>query len=111
MQSGVSVLAVGRSIKTQLTNRREFLLQASAASALAALGPRTLAAQQAARQAVAAKADSVIFIWLPGGIAQQDTFDPKPFTPFEPGMKGSDVLATCESIPPAVAGLKFGAGL
>lgn len=111
LQSGVSVLAVGRSIKTQLTNRREFLLQASAASALAALGPRTLAAQQAARQAVAAKADSVIFIWLPGGIAQQDTFDPKPFTPFEPGMKGSDVLATCESIPTAVDGLKFGAGL
>lgn len=32
---------------------------------------------------IAAKADSVIHIFLPGGIAQQETFDPKPFAPLE----------------------------
>ncbi len=33
--------------------------------------------------AIAAKADSVIHIYLPGGIAHQETFDPKPFAPVE----------------------------
>jgi uncharacterized protein DUF1501 len=32
---------------------------------------------------IAAKADSVIHIFLPGGIAHQETFDPKPFAPIE----------------------------
>lgn len=32
---------------------------------------------------IAPKADSVIHIFLPGGIAHQETFDPKPFAPIE----------------------------
>ena len=32
---------------------------------------------------ITAKADSVIHIYLPGGIAHQETFDPKPFAPVE----------------------------
>jgi hypothetical protein len=32
---------------------------------------------------IEAKADSVIHIFLPGGIAHQETFDPKPFAPIE----------------------------
>ncbi len=32
---------------------------------------------------IAARADSVIHIYLPGGIAHQETFDPKPFAPVE----------------------------
>src|SRR5271165_5686497 len=32
---------------------------------------------------IAAKADSVIHIFLPGGIAHQESFDPKPFAPLE----------------------------
>src|SRR6187549_349576 len=32
---------------------------------------------------IAAKADSVIHIFLPGGIAHQETFDPKPNAPLE----------------------------
>ena len=43
--------------------------------------------------AAAAKADAVIFIWLPGGISQNETWDPKRYTPFEPGMKGNHLLA------------------
>ena len=33
--------------------------------------------------AITAKADSIIHIFLPGGIAHQETFDPKPFAPVE----------------------------
>ncbi len=32
---------------------------------------------------IEAKADSVIHIFLPGGMAQQESFDPKPFSPIE----------------------------
>jgi hypothetical protein len=32
---------------------------------------------------IVAKADSVIHIFLPGGISHQETFDPKPFAPIE----------------------------
>jgi uncharacterized protein (DUF1501 family) len=34
-------------------------------------------------QPIDAKADSVIHIFLPGGIAHQETFDPKPYAPVE----------------------------
>jgi len=58
-----------------------------------------------------ATADSVILIWLPGGVAQTDTWDPKVYTPYSQGMKGSDLLGTCQSIPTAVNGVRLGAGL
>jgi len=93
-------------------NRRRFL-QTSAVTLSAVAAPnfaRVLAAGSP-QQSPQAKADSVIFIWLPGGIAQADTWDTKRHTPFEPGMKGSELLGTCESIPTSVADLRFGAGL
>jgi hypothetical protein len=40
-------------------------------------------AEQKNYAAIEAKADSVIHIFLPGGIAHQETFDPKPFAPVE----------------------------
>ena len=57
------------------------------------------------------KADAMIHIWLPGGIAQTDTWDPKKYTPFEKGMKGSELLGTCESIPTSADGILLGKGL
>ncbi|MBU6172425.1 MAG: DUF1501 domain-containing protein [Planctomycetes bacterium] len=51
-----------------------------------------------------AKADSVIHIFLPGGIAHQETFDPKPYSPLEyrgelgvAKTKSGDVF--CETLP------------
>ncbi len=58
-----------------------------------------------------ARADSCIWIWLPGVVAQTDVWDPKQFTPYRQGMKGSEVLGTCESIPTAADGIRLGAGL
>ena len=55
-------------------NRRDFLAGASAAGA-AALLPAALRA--AATDQPKGKADHCIFIWLGGGMAQIDTFDPK----------------------------------
>ena len=59
-------------------DRRDFLKQASlslgAASALTTAGTRALAKAEAPR----GKAQACIMLWLSGGPAQIDTFDPKP---------------------------------
>jgi hypothetical protein len=57
------------------------------------------------------KADAMILIWLPGGMAQTDMWDPKRYTPYRQGMKGSELLGTCESIPSSADGLFLGKGL
>ncbi len=56
-------------------------------------------------------ADSMILIWLPGGMAQTDLWDPKQHTPFRAGMKGSELLGTCPLIPTRADGIQLGAGL
>jgi hypothetical protein len=81
--------------------RRTFLTSAAAAAASRALHAA----------APKATADAMIFIWLPGGVAQTDTWDPKKFTPYEKGMKGSRILGTCRSIPTKADGIFLGEGL
>lgn len=61
-----------------------------AAGAMAGFGltlPELLMRQAIAEQkyydTVAAKAKSVIHVFLPGGMSQQETFDPKPYSPIE----------------------------
>ncbi|HEX3726279.1 MAG TPA: DUF1501 domain-containing protein [Pirellulales bacterium] len=99
-------------------DRRQFVQHSLAA--VAALGASSAVAPGSIRAAAGqpsgpprpkATADSVIFIWLPGGVAQSDTWDPKTHTPFVPGMKGSDLLGTCPSIATPVDGLRLGEGL
>ena len=80
-------------------SRREIVKGISAAtlSALAAGAPRTaLAAVDAAGDLDNAirrnpGADSVIVLWMGGGMASNETFDPKRHTPFKAGMKAGEV--------------------
>lgn len=92
-------------------SRRDFLKYASAASlsALAAGAPREAGA--AALAPMASKADTLILLWMGGGMAHTETFDPKRFAPFETGMSPDSVLSTFPSIPTAVDGLRFSEGL
>ncbi|MBS0208999.1 MAG: DUF1501 domain-containing protein [Planctomycetes bacterium] len=91
--------------------RRE-VLQAGAAALCGAVGwPGVAPAAEGLQARLPSSAESVIFIWLPGGVPQQDCWDWKAHTPFEKGMRGSQVLGTCPSIPTSVDGLRFGAGL
>ena len=52
----------------------------------------------------------MILIWLPGGVAQTDTWDPKKHTPFTAGMKGNELLGTCPIVPTSADGILFGEG-
>ncbi|MEZ6047061.1 MAG: DUF1501 domain-containing protein [Planctomycetaceae bacterium] len=92
-------------------DRRTFLqgLSAAGASALFAQQPRLLAAKE--EPAIEATADSVILLWMGGGMAHTETFDPKRYTPFEPGMQSDSVLSTFPSIPTALDGIEFSEGL
>ena len=93
------------------TTRRDFLATASAAtlSALASGFPRAVAAQSAER--IAGTADAVIVLWMGGGMAHTETFDPKRYTPFESGLPPDRVLSTFPSIDTAVDHIKFSQGL
>jgi len=86
--------------------RRDFLK-----TSLAAAGAVCAGIRPATAGSPPAKADSVIFIWLPGGVAQTDTWDTKEFTPFRTGMRGDELLGTCPTIPTEVDGLRLGEGL
>ncbi len=91
-------------------NRRD-ILKSTALAALAASAPRSLRADDIDRRRIAAKADSVIVLWMGGGMAHLETFDPKRHTPFEKGMKAADVCSTFPSVPTAVDGINFSEGL
>jgi uncharacterized protein (DUF1501 family) len=65
---------------------------------------RELQASQADPGSIPAKADSVIHIFLPGGIAHQETFDPKPYAPIEfrgefGTLKTNTGEVVCETLP------------
>jgi len=96
-------------------DRRQFLgrslLAGGALAGLSGSNPAQLWARDSAAKRLPGKAESVIFIWLPGGVAQTDTWDVKQHTPFTAGMKGSQLLGTCPSIPTSIDGFQMGEGL
>lgn len=60
---------------------------------------------------VISKADTVILLWMAGGMAHTETFDPKTYVPFENGVESKRVLSTFPKVPTAVDGLHFSKGL
>src|SRR5258707_4087795 len=98
-------------------SRRDFLKTASGAtlSALAAPGSRQLFAADVAgataTPALKSTADTVIVLWMGGGMAHTETFDPKKYTPFEKGMSPSGLFSTFPMIDTAVDNIKFTEGL
>src|SRR5271168_421368 len=94
-----------------LSNRRNFLATAGA-GALGALvaRPRALEAkpgkgareQEKKAEKIVPTADAVIVLWMAGGMAHTETFDPKRYTPYAAGIKPGDVWSTFPQIDSAV---------
>lgn len=80
-------------------------------AALAAGVPMTSFLTSCNRKKANSRADTVILLWMAGGMAHTDTFDPKRYTPFSKGMKSNDVLSTFKSVPTALDGIFFSEGL
>ena len=93
-------------------SRRDFLKTASAATlgALAAGYPRFAFGEETIEK-IAPRADTLIVLWMAGGMAQTETFDPKRYTPFEKGMKPGDMWSTFPSIDTGVDQIKISQGL
>ncbi len=91
--------------------RRDFLKQLSAAgvAALAAGALRGLPAEDLVQPD--STADACILIWLAGGMAAPDTFDPKHYTPFKEGLPVKEMVSTFPAIDTAVDNIKITAGL
>jgi hypothetical protein len=91
--------------------RRDFIKTASTAtlSALAAGFPRSLLAEP--EEKIKPTADTVIVLWMAGGMASTDTFDPKRYTAFASGLKPDQVLSTFPQIDTVVDTIKLTAGL
>ena len=97
-----------RSIYSQLS-RRGFMGATAGATLAALVGREPVLAQNPVK--TPATADAVIVLWMAGGMAQTETFDPKRYTPFERGVHIKDVLSTFPPIPTAVDGIRFTEGL
>jgi hypothetical protein len=94
-------------------NRRDFLKRTSAATlaALAASSPITQMLTGCNNRKSKSTADSVILLWMAGGMPHTETFDPKKYTPFTKGMQSNSVLSTFRSIPTKIDGVHFSEGL
>lgn len=94
-------------------SRRGFMGTTAAATLAALIGrePQPLAASGAVQRSPTATADAVIVLWMAGGMAQTETFDPKRYTPFAPGVPISEVLSSFPTIDTAVDHIKFTEGL
>src|SRR5688500_10931153 len=95
-------------------DRRDFL-KASSAAALATMAmdaPRLAVADEAEPLVhPAPRADACILLWMAGGMAAPDTFDPKRYLPFEKGLPVERVLSTFPAIDTVVDNIKLAAGL
>jgi hypothetical protein len=97
-------------IFSRLIGRRAFIGATAGATLATLVGhePRPLQAQGSNANATA---DAVIVLWMAGGMAQTETWDPKRYTPFEPGVRTDQVLSTFPSIDTAVDNIQISQGL
>ncbi len=86
-------------------NRRTFLQRSSLLAGGASLAPFSLSASTSIPNLPKGKAEHCIFIWLGGGMAQIDTFDPKAKgnSKADPKIAGSEY----DAIDTVVPGVKF----
>lgn len=94
-------------------NRRDFLKQSAATIATMAVSSpiSQLLTSCGVKNTKNATADSVIVLFMAGGMAHTETFDPKKYTPFSKGMKSDSVLSTFKAVPTALDGVSFSEGL
>jgi len=94
--------------------RREYLkrMQAASMAAMAATVPAaSFLSGCATSSRLPSTADSVILLYMAGGMAHTETFDPKRYTPFEKGIESKRILSTFPSHPTVIDGVSFSEGL
>src|SRR5712671_120125 len=90
-------------------SRREFLAGMTAAGLTTLTAGEPRAAQPV--QNPAPTADTCILLWMAGGMAGPETFDPKRYTAFEVGVPSEKILCTFPAIDTALDQVKISQGL
>jgi hypothetical protein len=99
-----------KQIFDSLASRRRFL-GASAAATLAALSGAAPTPMWAQTVKPKPTADTLIVLWMAGGMAQTETFDPKRPAEYRTGLPAQEVLSTFRQIDTAVDHIKISEGL
>ncbi len=92
--------------------RRDLLKKLGSASTAAFMAnePRQLLGKEAIEHPEAT-ADACIVLWMGGGMAAPETFDPKRYEPFEVGLSVEKILSTFPAIDTAADHIKISKGL
>ncbi len=90
-------------------SRRGFLGASASATLAALIGKEPVLGAEV--DAPKPSADTMILLWMAGGMAQTETFDPKRPAEFQPGMKSDLVLSTFKPIQTSVDGIQLSEGL
>ena len=91
-------------------SRRRFLQQISTAAATtAAMGAPQLLADEVEQPKPTA--DACIILWMAGGMAAPETFDPKHYEPFQKGLDVHEIISTFPGIDTAISGVQISEGL
>ena len=100
------------SIESKFEIRRDFLkkLAAAGSAALMTGQPQFVQANDGSPGNPPAKADACILLWMAGGMAAPDTFDPKRYSPYKEGLEIRSMLSTFPAIDTAVDNIKICAG-
>jgi uncharacterized protein (DUF1501 family) len=91
--------------------RRDFLKKLSAASMAALMANAPRARAEEAVEHPKATADACILLWMGGGMAAPETFDPKAYQPYVKGAPVAKMLSTFPSIDTSVDNIKICKGL
>src|SRR6476661_3250242 len=94
----------------RLDTRRTFLKQLAAASAAAFATSEPRAADETVEHPKPT-ADACILLWMAGGMAGPETFDPKRYAPFEIGLPAEKIISTFPAIDTVVDDIKISEGL
>jgi len=96
-----------------LSNSRRDFIKKTGTATLATLGMGSPLAGllSSCESKIPSTADSVILLFMAGGMAHTETFDPKKYTPFRKGMEAKEVLSTFSTIPTSLDGISFSEGL
>ncbi len=98
-------------MNTRELSRREYLhaMTAAGLATIANGAPRLRASEPV--QHPKPTADTVILLWMAGGMGAPDTFDPKRYTKFEVGVPVDKILSTFPAIDTVVDNIKLTEGL
>ncbi len=94
--------------------RRQFLKQLSLAATAAWMTGEpqaVLGNESGPLQQPRPTADACILLWMAGGMAAPDTFDPKRYAAYRPGLPISEMLSTFPAIDTTLDGVKIASGL